>query len=77
MKSCKSIAQIIFYDDSEKASQVTVTNKIYEIAIAEDKAGQKGRLHHTTYAVDNREEVPRAADICLEKKIFSEIDPHK
>lgn len=36
-----------------------------------------GRFHHMTYAVDSREEVLRAADICLEKGVFIETGPHK
>jgi catechol 2,3-dioxygenase len=34
-------------------------------------------LHHITYAVDNREAVLRAADICLEHGVFMETGPHK
>jgi len=69
--------QIIFDDGSEKASWVTVTNKSYDIAIVEDFYGAKGRLHHFTYAVDNREAILRAADICLEHGVFIETGPHK
>jgi catechol 2,3-dioxygenase len=69
--------QIIFDDGSEKAAWVTVTNKSYDIAIAEDWTGSKGRLHHITYAVDNREAILRAADICLEHGVFMETGPHK
>jgi len=69
--------QIIFDDGSEKAAWVTVTNKTYDIAIAEDWSGANGRLHHITYAVDNREAVLRAADICLEHGVFIETGPHK
>jgi len=69
--------QIIFDDGSEKASWVTFTNKSYDVAIAEDWTGTKGRLHHFTYAVDNREAILRAADICLEHGVFIETGPHK
>ena len=69
--------QIIFDDGSEKASWLTVTNKTYDVAISEDWTGSKGRLHHITYAVDSREEVLRAADICLEQSVFMETGPHK
>ena len=69
--------QVIFDDGSEKASWVTATNKTYDVAIAEDWTGTKGRLHHITYAVDSREEILRAADICLEHGIFMETGPHK
>jgi catechol 2,3-dioxygenase len=69
--------QIIFDDGSEKASWITFTNKSYDVAISEDWTGSNGRLHHFTYAVDNREAILRAADICLEHGIFIETGPHK
>ncbi len=74
---CRMTEQIIFDDGSEKAAWVTVTNKSYDVAIVEDAAGAKGRLHHITYAVDNREAILRAADICLEHGVFIETGPHK
>jgi catechol 2,3-dioxygenase len=69
--------QIIFDDGSEKASWITFTNKTYDVAISEDWTGSKGRLHHITYAVDSREDILRAADICLEYGVFMETGPHK
>lgn len=74
---CRLTEQIIFDDGSEKAAWVTVCNKSYDIAISEDYYGARGRLHHITYAVDNREDILRAADICLEHGIFIESGPHK
>jgi len=62
--------QIVFNDGSEKGAWVSFTNKSYDVAIAEDAYGAKGRLHHFTYAVDNREAILRAADICLEHGVF-------
>ncbi|MEF2072943.1 catechol 2,3-dioxygenase [Consotaella aegiceratis] len=55
----------------------TVNNKTYDVAFTEDHAGAKGRLHHVTYATDNRDEVLRAADIFLENGVFIETGPHK
>ncbi len=69
--------QVIFDDGSEKASWVTFTNKTYDVAISEDWTGAQGRLHHITYAVDSREAILRAADICLEYGVFMETGPHK
>lgn len=69
--------QVIFDDGSEKAAWVTFTNKSYDVTFAEDAYGAKGRLHHFTYAVDNREAILRAADICLEHGVFIETGPHK
>jgi catechol 2,3-dioxygenase len=73
----KMTEQIIFDDGSEKASWVTFSNKTYEIAISEDWSDTQGRLHHITYAVDCREDVLRAADICLESGVFIETGPSK
>jgi catechol 2,3-dioxygenase len=69
--------QIVFDDGSEKGAWLSVNNKSYELAIAEDRTGATGRFHHVTFAVDSREEVLRAADICLENGVFVETGPHK
>jgi catechol 2,3-dioxygenase len=69
--------QIVFDDGSEKAAWFTFNNKTYEVVISEDWTGTHGRLHHITYAVDNREAILRAADICLEHGVFIETGPHK
>lgn len=55
----------------------TVNNKTYDIAYTEDHTGHSGRFHHVTYAVDQREEVLRAADIFLESGVYIETGPHK
>lgn len=55
----------------------TVNNKSYDIAYTEDHTGTSGRFHHVTYAVDQREDVLRAADIFLENGVFIETGPHK
>jgi len=69
--------QIIFSDGSEKGAWLAFMNKSYDVTYAEDSSGAKGRLHHFTYAVDNREAILRAADICLEHGVFIETGPHK
>jgi catechol 2,3-dioxygenase len=68
---------IVFNDGSEKGAWITFTNKTYDVVVSEDHTGTKGRLHHITYAVDNREAILRAADICLEHGVFIETGPHK
>ncbi len=73
----KLTEQIIFDDGSEKASWVTFCNKTYEIAISEDWSDTQGRLHHITFAVDSREDVLRAADLCLESGVHIETGPSK
>ena len=55
----------------------TVNNKPYDLACTEDHTGARGRFHHVTYAVDQREDVLRAADIYLENGVFIETGPHK
>ncbi len=55
----------------------TVNNKTYDIAYTLDHTGTKGRFHHVTYAVDQREDVLRAADIFLENGVHIETGPHK
>lgn len=74
---CHLTEQIIFDDGSEKGAWVTVCNKSYDVAYAEDVSGMDGRLHHITYAVDSREAVLRAADICLDHGVYIETGPHK
>ncbi len=68
---------LVFDDGSEKGAWLSFTQKSYDVAIAADDTGVPGRLHHLTYAVDSREEVLRAADICLEHGVFIETGPHK
>ena len=56
---------------------VTCNNKTYDVAFTADHYGARGRFHHATWAVDSKEEVLRAADICLEHGVFIETGPHK
>jgi len=37
----------------------------------------RGRLHHVTYALDQREHILQAADIFLENGVHIETGPHK
>ena len=55
----------------------TVNNKTYDLACTEEHGGGHGRFHHVTYAVDQREDILRAADIFLENGVFIETGPHK
>ena len=74
---CLLTEQIVFDDGSEKGAWFSVNNKSYDLAVSEDHSGARGRLHHMTYAVDSREDVLRAADICLEHRVQIETGPHK
>lgn len=55
----------------------TVNNKTYDLACTEEHGGGVGRLHHVTYATDQREDILRAADIFLQNGIHIETGPHK
>jgi catechol 2,3 dioxygenase len=74
---CLLSEQIVFDDGSEKGAWFSVNNKSYDLAVSEDHSGARGRLHHLTYAVDSREDVLRAADVCLEHGVHIEAGPHK
>lgn len=64
-------------DLNPKAVWFLVNSKSYDLAVTEDHLGLSDRFHHVTYAVNSREEVLIAADICLENGIFIETGPHK
>ncbi|WP_431857856.1 VOC family protein, partial [Azospirillum sp.] len=55
----------------------TINNKTYDLACTEEHGGGVGRLHHVTYATDQREDILRAADIFLQNGIHIETGPHK
>jgi catechol 2,3-dioxygenase len=55
----------------------TVNNKTYDVAYTRDHTSTRGRFHHVTYAVDQREQVLQAADVFLENGVFIETGPHK
>jgi catechol 2,3 dioxygenase len=55
----------------------TVNNKTYDLACTEEHGGRNARLHHVTYATDQREDILRAADIFLENGVHIETGPHK
>jgi catechol 2,3-dioxygenase len=72
------LTEVITFDDgSDKGVWFSVNNKSYDLAITEDHTGVPARFHHVTYAVNSREEVLIAADICLENGVFIETGPHK
>ncbi|WP_136634829.1 VOC family protein [Pseudooceanicola onchidii] len=55
----------------------TVNNKTYDLACTEEHGGGDGRLHHVTYATDQREDILRAADVFLQNGVHIETGPHK
>jgi catechol 2,3-dioxygenase len=69
--------QIVLDDGTVGGCWFTVNNKTYDIAYSRDATGTQGRFHHVTYAVDQREDILRAADIFLENGVYIESGPHK
>lgn len=51
--------------------------KSYDVVYSADWTGEQGRFHHFAFAPDSREDILRAADICLENGIYIEYGPYK
>lgn len=51
--------------------------KSYDVVYSDDWTDERGRFHHFAFAPDSREDILRAADICLENGIFIEYGPYK
>ncbi|UUT36213.1 VOC family protein [Microbacterium elymi] len=51
--------------------------KSYDVVYSEDWTGERGRFHHFAFAPDSREDILKAADICLENGIYIEYGPYK
>ena len=72
------ITEMIRLDDGTLGGcWFTVNNKSYDVAYTRDATGTRGRFHHITYAVDQREHILQAADIFLENGVHIETGPHK
>ena len=56
---------------------MTFTNKGYDVVYTGDWTKTEGRLHHVAFAVDQREDILRGADLFLEDGVFIETGPHK
>lgn len=69
--------QIVLDDGTRSAVWLTFTNKTYDLVYTRDESMTPGRLHHVTFAVDSREDVLKAADICLDGGVPIETGPHK
>ncbi|XDA99988.1 VOC family protein [Sulfitobacter sp. LCG007] len=52
-------------------------NKTYDLVCTEERGRGHGRLHHVTFATDQREDILRAADIFLQNGVHIETGPHK
>jgi catechol 2,3-dioxygenase len=69
--------QIMLDDGTISAQWLHFTNKGYDLVYTRDWTGSTGRLHHVAFAPDTREDILRAADICLDQGVFIETGPHK
>ncbi len=69
--------EIVLDNGAVGACWFTVNNKSYDVAYTRDSTSARGRFHHITYAVDQREQVLQAADVFLENGVFIETGPHK
>ncbi len=69
--------QIVLDNGTVGGCWFTVNNKSYDVAYTRDATGMRGRFHHVTYALDQREHVLQAADVFLENGVFIETGPHK
>jgi catechol 2,3-dioxygenase len=56
---------------------MTFSNKGYDVVYTNDWTKTPGRLHHVAFAVDQREDILRGADLYLEHGVFIETGPHK
>ena len=64
-------------DGTISAQWLHFAQKSYDLVYTNDWTRATGRLHHIAFATDTREDVLRAADICLDKHVFIETGPHK
>ena len=69
--------QIVLDDGTVSAQWLHFAQKSYDLVYTDDWTKTSGRLHHLAFATDTREDILRAADICLDKGVFIETGPHK
>jgi catechol 2,3-dioxygenase len=69
--------QIVNDDGTKQGVWYTVSDKSYDLVYTRDWTGSRGRLHHIAFAADTREDILRAADVCLEAGVHIETGPHK
>lgn len=69
--------RIVTDEGDDAAIWYHLGNKSYDLVYTRDWTGAHGRLHHIAFATDTREDILRAADVCLEAGIHIETGPHK
>ncbi|WP_035854474.1 VOC family protein [Cryptosporangium arvum] len=73
----RATEQIVRDDGVPAAIWYTVSDKSYDLVYTTDRTGSNGRLHHVALATDTRDDILRAADVCLDNGIHIETGPHK
>jgi catechol 2,3 dioxygenase len=73
----RATEQIRLDDGTIAGVWMTFCNKGYDVVYVNDWTGSRGRLHHVAFAVDQREDILRGADLFLEAGIHIETGPHK
>jgi catechol 2,3-dioxygenase len=72
------VTEQIMLDDGTISAQWThFAQKSYDLVYTNDWTGSNGRLHHIAFATDTREDILKAADLCLDRGVFIETGPHK
>jgi len=69
--------QIVLDNGTISAQWLHFAQKSYDLVYTNDWTGSHRRLHHIAFATDTREDILRAADICLDRGVFIETGPHK
>ena len=69
--------QIATAEGPPAATWFSISDKTYDFVYSADWTGSNGRLHHIAFATDTREDILRAADVCLEHGVHIETGPHK
>jgi catechol 2,3-dioxygenase len=73
----RCVERIELDDGREYGAWLTATIQGHEIIYILESLPVRGRLHHTAFWVDTREEVLRAADLFQDQHIFIEAGPAK
>jgi catechol 2,3-dioxygenase len=69
--------QIRLDNGTISAQWLHFAQKSYDLVYTNDWTGANGRLHHIAFATDTREDILKAADICIDRQVFIETGPHK
>ena len=69
--------QIRLNNGTISAQWMHFAQKSYDLVYTNDWTGTNGRLHHIAFATDTREDILKAADICIDRQVFIETGPHK